>query len=61
LCVKKSSAKANNGTFLNGETFVLAWLINGFWFERLISFMGFEGAAEALIDEDQTDAVKAIF
>ncbi|MBC3797506.1 methyltransferase [Acetobacterium tundrae] len=57
----EGSAKANNGTFLNGEAFVLAWLINGFWFERLISFMGFEGAAEALIDEDQTDAVKAIF
>lgn len=57
----EGSAKANNGTFLNGNAFVLAWLINGFWFERLISFMGFEGAAEALIDEDQSDAVKEIF
>jgi len=57
----EGSAKANNGTFLNGNTFMLAWLINGFWFERLISFMGFEGAAEALIDEDQQDAVKEIF
>ncbi|AFA48374.1 methyltransferase 1 MttB15 [Acetobacterium woodii DSM 1030] len=55
------SAKANNGTFLNGDTFVLAWQINGWWFERLISFMGFEGAAEALIDEDQQAAVKEIF
>lgn len=57
----EGSAKANNGTYLNGETFVLGWQINGWWFERLISFMGFEGAAEALVDEDQQDAVKAIF
>lgn len=57
----EGSAKANNGTFLNGNAFMLAWMINGWWFERLISFMGFEGAAEALIDEDQQDAVKEIF
>lgn len=30
-------------------------------FERLISFMDFEGAALALIDEDQQDAVKELF
>lgn len=36
-------------------------LINGFWFERLISFMDFMPAAMALIDEDQTDAIKALF
>ena len=30
-------------------------------FERLISFMGFEGAVMALIDEDQQDAVRALF
>lgn len=30
-------------------------------FERLISFMDFENAATALIDEDQKDAVKALF
>ena len=30
-------------------------------FERLISFMGFEGASMALIDEDQQDAVKELF
>ena len=33
---------------------------NGF-FERLISFMDFEGAAMAIIDEDQKDAVHALF
>jgi len=36
-------------------------LLNGCWFERLISFMDFDGAATALIDEDQQDAVKEIF
>ncbi|MDR0838987.1 MAG: methyltransferase [Oscillospiraceae bacterium] len=36
-------------------------MINGFWFERLISFMDFAPAAVALIDEDQQDAVKALF
>jgi hypothetical protein len=36
-------------------------LVNGFWFERLVSFMDFAPAAMALIDEDQKDAVKALF
>ena len=36
-------------------------LINGFWFERLVSFMDFAPAAMALIDDDQKDAVKALF
>ncbi len=36
-------------------------LVNGFWFERLISFMDFMPAAMALIDDDQTDAVKELF
>lgn len=36
-------------------------LVNGFWFERLISFMDFMPAAMALIDEDQTDAIKELF
>ena len=30
-------------------------------FERLISFMDFEGAAMAMIDEDQQDAIKDLF
>ncbi|MCL1804130.1 MAG: methyltransferase [Eubacteriaceae bacterium] len=36
-------------------------LVNGFWFERLISFMDFAPAAVALVDEDQQDAVKSFF
>ncbi|GHV17258.1 hypothetical protein FACS189493_4560 [Spirochaetia bacterium] len=35
--------------------------INGFWFERLISFMDFADAAVALIDPDQKDAVMSLF
>lgn len=35
--------------------------VNGFWFERLISFMDFMGAAMALIDDEQIDAVKDLF
>lgn len=35
--------------------------INGFWFERLVSFMDFENAAMALVDEDQVGAVKDLF
>lgn len=35
--------------------------INGFWFERLISFMDFMYAAMALIDDDQVEAVKELF
>jgi hypothetical protein len=36
-------------------------LINGFWFERLVSFMDFAPAAIALIDEEQKDAVNELF
>ena len=39
---------------------VSVWVMNGI-FERLISFMEFENAALALIDEDQKDAVHALF
>ena len=35
-------------------------LLNGTTFERLISFMDFAGAAMAIIDEEQVDAVKAL-
>ena len=34
-------------------------LVNGFWFERLISFLDFAPAAVALIDDDQKDAIKS--
>jgi hypothetical protein len=36
-------------------------LVNGFWFERLISFMDFAPAAMALLDEDQEAALKNFF
>jgi hypothetical protein len=36
-------------------------LINGFWFERLVSFMDFGPAAIALIDDEQKKAVHAFF
>ncbi len=57
----EGSAKLNAPWFeknkgkLCGITF-----LNGTGFERLISFMDFEGAAMAVIDEDQKDAVKAL-
>ena len=35
--------------------------INGFWFERLISFMDFMPAAMALIDDEQIGAVRELF
>ncbi len=36
-------------------------LLNGFWFERLVSLMDFDNAAVALIDPDQKKAVKELF
>ena len=35
--------------------------VNGFWFERLISFMDFMDAAVALIDEDYQEDIKELF
>ena len=57
----EGSAKANNGTYLTPERYNTVWVQNGFWFERLISFMGFVNAATALIDEDQKDALHELF
>jgi len=39
---------------------ISSMLLNGMGFERLVSFMGFENAAMAIIDEDQVDAVKEL-
>lgn len=55
----EGSAKANQ-EYLNNGTFTLHWIMNGYY-ERLISFMDFEGAILAMIDEEQKDAVKALF
>ncbi len=56
----EKSADENNDTHLESDKFNLCWFQNG-WYERLISFMDFEGAIMALIDEDQQDAVHAFF
>jgi hypothetical protein len=53
------SAKRNE-EYLKGDNLIFHWIMNGY-FERLISFMDFEGAAVAMIDEDQQDAVKELF
>ncbi|NLO47211.1 MAG: methyltransferase [Clostridiales bacterium] len=55
-----AGSKAENKAHLSKGKFYSMWQLNGF-FERLISFMEFENAAYALIDEDQQDAVKALF
>lgn len=55
-----AGAAKENEEFLNTENYVLTFLFTG-WFERLITFMDFEPAIMALIDEDQQDAVKALF
>jgi hypothetical protein len=56
----EGSAKLNNGTYLTEKSFNLVWFQTG-WYERLISFMDFEGAIMAMIDEDQKEAVKELF
>lgn len=57
----EAAAKVNK-EFLtaNADKYIVCWIMNG-WYERLISFMDFEGAIMALFDEDQQDAVKAFF
>ena len=55
----EASAERNKEYLANGKGNMLTFL-NGPWFERLLSFMGFEAAAMALIDEDQEDALKAL-
>ena len=54
----EGSAKQNEGYLASGPKTL--WFLNGAWFERLISFMTFEGAAMALLDDDQIDAVKEL-
>ncbi|MDR3277234.1 MAG: methyltransferase [Oscillospiraceae bacterium] len=53
-------AAADNAKYLTDSKYNVCWFLNG-WYERLISFMDFEGAVMAMIDEDQQDAVKALF
>ncbi|MGI6007010.1 MAG: uroporphyrinogen decarboxylase family protein [Ruminococcus sp.] len=49
-----------NKEYLNTPQFNELGILDGFW-ERLMSLMDVSGAAMALIDEDQQDAVKAFF
>ena len=56
----EGSAKSNNDTYLATDRYTTVWFQTG-WFERLISFMDFEGAIMAIFDEDQQDAVHELF
>jgi hypothetical protein len=49
-----------NAQYLSGSSAYAAMFMNGY-FERMISFMDFEGAILAMIDEDQKAAVKRFF
>lgn len=49
-----------NKAFVEGDVIPAFTMLNGFMFERLISFMEFENAAMAIIDDDQIDAVKEL-
>ena len=54
----EGSAEMNKEYLASGPK--ILWMLNGCWFERLISFMTFEGAAMALLDDDQLDAIKEL-
>ena len=56
----KGSAEANKELLESGQ-WITTTLYTGAWFERLVSFMDFENAAIALIDEDQEDALQELF
>lgn len=53
-------AKQVNAPLLDPDRPTSCWLMTGM-FERLISFMDFAGAALAMIDEDQQDAIHELF
>lgn len=55
----KGSGERNKALLQSGKVNYIP-LLNGFGFERLVSFMGFENALMALIDEEQEDAVKEL-
>ena len=50
----ETSSKENKEFLNNGKTVIMS-LFSGCWFERLISFLDFENAAIALIDEEQQE------
>jgi hypothetical protein len=50
----------DNEAFFKKDKHFMVWILNGL-FERLISFVGFENAALALVDEDITPHVHRLF
>lgn len=54
------AASKMNEQYLSGAFSYSVMLMNGF-FERLISFMDFEGAILAMVDDDRKDAVTRFF
>lgn len=55
----EGSAQANNDVYLKPDKFNEVWIFTG-WFERLISFIGFEAAAMAMVDEEEQDAAREL-
>lgn len=55
----EEAAEANNGKYFKPGLCYTPRFFTG-WFERLISFMDFEGAIMALCDDEQQDAVHAL-
>ena len=53
-------SRKENQNYFNENQFHCCMFLNG-WYERLISFMDFDGAIVAMIDEDQKPAVKDLF
>jgi hypothetical protein len=49
-----------NAPYIGDGRITMIWILNGL-FERLISFMEFENAALALIDDDEKEAVHRLF
>jgi hypothetical protein len=56
----EGSAAANKEALAAGERAAMPWVMTGY-FERLISFMEFQNAAIALIDEEAQDAINRLF
>lgn len=56
----EACAKRNKGTFYKEDKALVITILTGL-FERLISFMDFENAAYALVDEDQQEGVHRLF
>ena len=57
---KWEESAEKNRDFLNDKKYNIMVFMTG-WYERLVSMMDFAGAAVALIDEEQTEAVKEFF